>query len=99
MTSDTGLYGKNTISFVQSSGTNNFITFAFVGLEVITGLACAEILLLVNVEKTVHKKQQALIEREKLECGVGLKQYKKLKESKILSLEKEKRKRACLSIV
>lgn len=60
-------YGKNTISFVQSTGTNNFITFAFVGLEVITGLACAGILFFVNVEKTVHKKQEALVEREKEE--------------------------------
>ena len=53
------------VAFVQSSGTNTFITFAFVGLEVITGLACAGILFFVSVEKTVGKKQAILVEREK----------------------------------
>ena len=65
--SNLGEFGKNTVSFVQTSGTNNFITFAFVGLEVFTGLACAIILLFVGVEKTVDKKQLALVEREKEE--------------------------------
>ena len=64
---DLTTYGKNTVSFVQTSGTNNFITFTFVGLEVFTGLACALILLFVSVEKTVDRKQFALVEREKAE--------------------------------
>ncbi|MBO4540948.1 MAG: MFS transporter, partial [Bacilli bacterium] len=59
------LYGKNTVSFIQTAGTNNFITFAFVGLEVLTGLACAGILFFVSVEKTVKRKQDVLVEREK----------------------------------
>lgn len=55
----------SSIAFVQNSGVNNFITFAFVGLEVFTGLACAAILFFVNVEKTINKKHGALVEREK----------------------------------
>lgn len=55
----------SSIAFVQNSGVNNFITFAFVGLEVITGLACAAILFFVNIEKTINKKHEVLIEREK----------------------------------
>lgn len=57
----------SSIAFVQSQGTNFFITFAFVGLEVITGLLCAAILLFVRVEKTIELKHEALIEREKEE--------------------------------
>lgn len=53
------------IAFAQSGGVNTFITFAFVGLEVITGLACAAILLFVNVEKTISRKHKVLVEREK----------------------------------
>ena len=53
------------IAFVQESGVNGFITFAFVGLEVITGLLCAGILLFVNVEKTIDLKHLVLVEREK----------------------------------
>ena len=53
------------IAFIQNDGVNNFFTFSFVGLEVITGLLCALILLFVNVEKTINKKQLVLVEREK----------------------------------
>ncbi len=53
------------IAFIQNDGVNNFFTFSFVGLEVITGLLCALILLFVNVEKTINKKQFVLVEREK----------------------------------
>ena len=56
---------SSAIAFVQNADVNNFITFAFVGLEVITGLLCAGILLFVKVEKTIGKKQLVLIEREK----------------------------------
>ena len=52
------------IAFIQNNGVNNFFTFSFVGLEVITGLLCALILLFVNVEKTINKKQFVLVERE-----------------------------------
>ena len=53
------------IAFIQSVGVNNFISFAFVGLEIITGLMCAGILFFVNIEKTISKKHEVLVEREK----------------------------------
>ena len=59
---------KNTndaIAFVQQSGVNTFITWAFVGLEIITGILCAAILFFVNIEKTISKKHAILVEREK----------------------------------
>ncbi|MBQ7624486.1 MAG: MFS transporter, partial [Clostridia bacterium] len=59
------LSSTGAVAFVQNAATNNFITIAFVGLEVLTGLACAGILVFVSVEKTVTKKQAALVEREK----------------------------------
>ena len=58
---------KAAIAFVQDSGVNNFISFAFVGLEVLTGLLCAGILFFVNVENTISRKHLVLIEREKEE--------------------------------
>lgn len=58
---------KASIAFIQNGGTNAFITFAFVGLEVFTGLLCALLLLFVTVEKTIDRKHAALIEREKEE--------------------------------
>ena len=58
---------SSTIAFIQTKGVNNFITFAFVGLEVITGLLSAFILFFVSVEKTISKKHEVLVEREKLE--------------------------------
>lgn len=57
--------GVTTTSFIQSDGVNNWITFFFVGLEVITGLLSAFLLLFVDVEKTIGFKQKALVEREK----------------------------------
>lgn len=53
------------ITFVQNEGITNFFSFSFVGLEVITGLLCAALLLFVNVEKTIERKHQVLVEREK----------------------------------
>ena len=60
-----GLEPTGTVAFVQSGATNMFLTFAFVGLEVITGLACAAILFFVTVEKTIVRKQEVIVEREK----------------------------------
>lgn len=42
---------------VQSAATQNFITFSFVGLETITGLILAGLLVLLRVEKDIDKKQ------------------------------------------
>ena len=89
--SDLSTYGTKTVSFIQTAGTNNFITFAFVGLEVITGLAAAGLLFFVNVEKTVLKKQLALVEREKEEYAKLGKEWKPSEErNAILLAEQEK---------
>ena len=55
------------IAFIQTSGVNSFITWAFVGFEIITGILCAAILFFVNIEKTIDKKHEVLVEREKEE--------------------------------
>ena len=44
------------------------ITFGFVGLETITGLVLAGLLIFLNVEKTIGKKQQQIREFHKAEC-------------------------------
>ena len=57
--------GVDYVRFVQNDATNNVFIFLFVGLEVITGLISAVLLVFVNVEKTIDKKQAVLVEREK----------------------------------
>ena len=42
---------------VQTPEVQRVITFAFVGLEVVTGLVCAGLLLFFDVEKGLPKKQ------------------------------------------
>jgi len=46
-----------TLASVQNVATQNAITFFFIGLEIITGLITAGLLLLLNVEKGLEKKQ------------------------------------------
>ena len=46
-----------TVAAVQPDSVQGAITFAFVGLEVITGIVLAVILLFLNVEKDIDKKQ------------------------------------------
>ncbi len=46
-----------TVAMQQSGGVNGMISFAFVGLEVFTGIALVAILLFLNVEKDLPKKQ------------------------------------------
>ena len=83
------LGATDTVAFVQSSGTNTFITFAFVGLEVITGLACAGILLFVSVEKTVKRKQEILVEREKERFAKEGKEWLPAEERNRIEMEKQ----------
>ncbi|MBR5006627.1 MAG: hypothetical protein IKY07_06015, partial [Clostridia bacterium] len=59
------LDSTGTVAFVQSAATNRFLVFAFVGLEVITGIACAALLMFVTVEKTIRRKLEIIVEREK----------------------------------
>lgn len=47
----------NTIATVQTSSVNWVITFAFVGLEVFTGIILAVILFFIDVEKHIDKEQ------------------------------------------
>ena len=77
------------IAFVQNSDVNNFITFAFVGLEVITGLACAGILFFVNIEKTINKKHEALVEREKAQYAKEGKKRLPADERNALEIQKQ----------
>ncbi|MGM9632294.1 MAG: MFS transporter [Eubacteriales bacterium] len=57
-----------TVAAVQSATVKGVITFAFVGLETITGVVLAALLLLLSVEKTVAKKQEMIRERQKAAC-------------------------------
>ncbi len=57
-----------TIAAVQSEATLNMITFCFVGLETITGIACAILLLFVTLEGTIGRKQAKIRERQKAAC-------------------------------
>ena len=51
---------------VQSEATQSMITFGFVGVEVFTGIALIVILLFIDVEKNIGKKQAEIAERR---CG------------------------------
>ena len=59
---------KATVAFNQSAGVNNFFTFAFVGLEAITGLVLAGLLVFLTVEKTIEIKHKKIRERQKAAC-------------------------------
>ena len=80
---------KAAIAFIQEGGVNSFITFAFVGLEVITGLLCAGILLFVGVENTISKKHLVLIEREKAQYEKLGKKWLPADERNLLEIAKQ----------
>ena len=52
-----------TVAAAQSEAVKNVITFSFVGLEVITGIALAILLIFLNVEKDIGKKQAEIAAR------------------------------------
>ena len=52
-----------TVAAVQSDAVKNVITFSFVGLEVITGIILAVLLIFLNVEKDIGKKQAEIAKR------------------------------------
>ncbi len=56
-----------TKAYEQTSQVKGVITFAFVGLETITGVILALLLLALNVEKTIHRKQERIREFQKQE--------------------------------
>lgn len=49
--------GGQTVAAVQSPAVQNLITFGFVGLEVITGIILAVLLIFLSVEKDIGRKQ------------------------------------------
>ena len=52
-----------TVAAAQSDAVKNVITFSFVGLEVITGIVLAVLLIFLNVEKDIGKKQAEIAAR------------------------------------
>ena len=57
-----------TVAATQSQTVKDVITFAFVGLETITGLVLAGLLIFLSVEKTISRKQTMIRERQKEAC-------------------------------
>ena len=53
-----------TVAAAQNTATKNFITFSFVGLETITGIILAVLLLFLSVEKNLSKKQEEIAARK-----------------------------------
>ena len=56
-----------TTSVIQNAATQNVITFFFVGLEAITGIICALLLVGLNVERDIHKEQEEILLRKAAE--------------------------------
>ncbi|MGN1040274.1 MAG: MFS transporter, partial [Candidatus Fimimonas sp.] len=52
----------------QSQAVKDVITFAFVGLETITGVVLAALLIFLSVEKTIARKQEMIRQRQKADC-------------------------------
>lgn len=52
-----------TVAFEQSQRVKDTITFCFVGLETITGLLLAVLLIFLSVEKNIQKEQNEIKER------------------------------------
>lgn len=57
-----------TIAFEQAESVKNAITFAFVGLEAITGIVLAGLLVFLSVEKNIERKHKVILERQKAAC-------------------------------
>lgn len=57
-----------TVAYEQSAAVKGLITFAFVGLETITGLILAGLLVFLSVEKTISRKHEVIRARQKAAC-------------------------------
>ncbi len=57
-----------TVAAQQTQAVKNMITFSFVGLETITGILLAILLLFLSVEKTLSKKQEKIREFQKAQA-------------------------------
>ena len=76
----------NTIAATQSQAVLDTITFAFVGLEVFTGIILAVLLIFFSVEKTIEKKQAIIKARQGVEITEDL---APLSEKEAVAWEKE----------
>lgn len=57
-----------TVAYEQSQAVKDVITFAFVGLEAITGIILAVLLAFLSVEKTISRKHEVIRARQKAAC-------------------------------
>ncbi len=62
------LVNGETVAAVQPEAVTQIITFSFVGLETITGIVLAGLLIFLSVEATVSKKQAIILERQRSAC-------------------------------
>ena len=67
---------ETTYIFNQNAGVESLFVWSFLGSEIITGIHCAIILLFINVEKTIERKQNVLVEREKVQYLAEGKEWK-----------------------
>lgn len=61
-----------TVAAEQTQVVKDTITFAFVGLETITGIILAVLLIFLSVEKNIHKEQAVIKERKGLTDEAGI---------------------------
>ena len=54
-----------TVAAIQNEAVKNVITFGYVGFEVITAVILVILLIFLNVEKDIDKKQAEIKERQK----------------------------------
>ena len=54
-----------TVAAIQNEAVKNVITFGYVGFEVITAVILVILLIFLNVEKDINKKQAEIKERQK----------------------------------
>ena len=54
-----------TVAVIQNEAVKNVITFGYVGFEVITAVILVILLIFLNVEKDIDKKQEEIKERQK----------------------------------
>lgn len=80
--------GIYTIAVNQPEAVNTTFVFFFVGLEAIAGLIFALMLIPVNVEKNIDRKQLVIRERKKAEC---LNRGEEWKEPEVRAAEEQER--------
>ena len=61
-----------TVAAAQTEAVKDVITFGFVGLEVFTGVILAVLLIFLNVEKDIGKKQADIKARQEKDGGGAL---------------------------